>query len=69
MGNVLAPVLFISYSHDDVEHYKRVLGLAQRLRFDGYETCKELQQSRQMQMTLVSGNVGRLDGTQFAGAV
>lgn len=32
------PKVFISYSHDDNEHKKRTLGLAQRLRKDGFET-------------------------------
>lgn len=30
--------VFISYSHDSDEHRKRVLGLSERLRFDGIET-------------------------------
>jgi len=29
------PRVFISYSHDNVEHQERVLGLADRLRADG----------------------------------
>lgn len=32
------PKVFISYSHDDEAHRKRVLGLAERLRLDGFET-------------------------------
>src|SRR5512142_439813 len=31
------PKVFISYSHDTVEHQKRVLGLADRLRADGID--------------------------------
>lgn len=31
------PKIFISYSHDSQEHRERVLGLAERLRTDGYE--------------------------------
>ena len=30
-----APKVFISYSHDSLEHARRVLGLAERLRNDG----------------------------------
>lgn len=33
-----SPIIFISYSHDDDAHRNRVLGLAERLRADGYET-------------------------------
>ena len=32
-----APKVFISYSHDTVEHQERVLGLADRLRADGID--------------------------------
>jgi len=32
------PKVFISYSHDDENHQKRILGLAERLRSDGFET-------------------------------
>lgn len=31
------PKVFISYSHDTVEHQERVLGLADRLRADGID--------------------------------
>jgi tetratricopeptide (TPR) repeat protein len=34
----LAPIVFISYSYDSEEHRERVLGLAERLRKDGYPT-------------------------------
>ena len=30
--------IFISYSHDSVEHKEKVLGLSERLRQDGFET-------------------------------
>src|SRR5262249_5880537 len=33
-----SPKVFISYSHDSEEHRARVLGFAQRLRADGFET-------------------------------
>jgi hypothetical protein len=33
-----APIVFISYSYDSEEHRERVLGLAERLRKDGYPT-------------------------------
>jgi hypothetical protein len=33
----MAPKVFISYSHDSVEHARRVLGLAERLRKDGVD--------------------------------
>lgn len=32
------PRIFLSYSHDDEKHRKRILGLAERLRRDGFET-------------------------------
>jgi SEFIR domain len=32
------PKVFVSYSHDDDNHQKRILGLAERLRADGFET-------------------------------
>src|ERR1700704_5014776 len=32
------PKVFVSYSHDSREHGERVLGLAERLRADGFET-------------------------------
>ena len=31
------PRVFISYSHDSLEHARRVLGLAERLREDGID--------------------------------
>ena len=31
------PKVFVSYSHDTVEHQERVLGLADRLRADGID--------------------------------
>ena len=31
------PQVFVSYSHDTVEHQERVLGLADRLRADGID--------------------------------
>ena len=32
------PKIFVSYSHDTKEHSERVLGLAERLRTDGFDT-------------------------------
>lgn len=37
-SNVPHPKIFVSYSHDDDKHRKRILGLAERLRKDGFET-------------------------------
>ena len=37
-GNVTPRVVFISYSHDSDDHRRRVLGLSERLRRDGFET-------------------------------
>ena len=36
------PKVFISYSHDSAPHRERVLGLSERLRWDGIETVPAL---------------------------